>query len=157
VDVADYAIEMNERFQRAIASVDGPVQGLPHDVAVERLRDAMRRQDVFMSPDVVRRAARQLSDPWRPVRHPVMAWREVRARAADTEGVRLETEASELSRRVEVVADETGFDWCSIQSRRTVDGQEHVVLIEPWSASRAKRIVKAAAPIPVQVRPRTAG
>lgn len=153
VHVDDYAAEVNRRFQRAVSSVKHEVRGLPHDAAVARLVEAMRQHDVFMPAELVRDVARQLSDPWWHLRHPLRAWREMRVRRPDTEGARLEAEANELSRRVESVADAAGLDYYSIRSRRTVDGQEHVVLVHPWSASLARRIVDAAAPIPVDVRP----
>lgn len=154
MDLESRAVEVRESFQRAVDAVRNDVKGLPHDAATERLLDAMRREDVYMPRQVVSGVARGLSDPWWNFRHPFRAWREMRHHEADSEGDRMQVEADELSHRISMLADLRSF-FLSIQSRRTIDGQTHVVYIEPWSASMAQRIVDAAAPIPVDVRPAT--
>lgn len=155
MDAESRLIEVVERFQRAIADVRNDVRGLPFDIATARLLDAMRHHDVYMPHDVVRRTARHLSDPWWPIRHPFTAWREARPSMADTEGENFKAEADELSRRVDMFADRRELNSLSVQSRRTLDAVTHVVCIDPWSSSMARRIVEVAAPITVDVRPAT--
>ncbi|MFN3602843.1 MAG: hypothetical protein ACK4UY_15785 [Dietzia sp.] len=142
--------EAIERIRAAVASVKSDVRGLSQADAEGRLVSALRQHDAFLSRASVRVLARDLRDPWWARRHPVKAFRQTRQLFAepDLESGGSEAEADELSRRLREFQGVEG-----VSSRRTMDGMEHVVTIDPWSDELADRVRHAAAPTEVIVRP----
>ncbi|HET8603276.1 MAG TPA: hypothetical protein VFM09_05050 [Marmoricola sp.] len=143
-----------ERLRTAIDSVKGELRGVPHAKAIERLQDALRRNNAFVPEETVVRLARLMSDPWWPVRHPLQALRPHAHRGAPhVDDERYARQAEELSIRLERILESEPLDSYAISSRRTVDGMTHVVEIRPWSDPLAERIRAGAAPIAVTVQP----
>lgn len=145
-----FADQEAERLRAALESVRHDLRGLPHASAIERLKDALRRHDVFLSEDTVSRLATLMSDPWWPVRHPLSALSTVlrRRTTVDVESMRYARQAEQLSTRLDHLLELETLESFSISSRRTIDGMTHVVAIRPWSDRAAERIRAAAAPIP---------
>jgi hypothetical protein len=140
------------RIQRAIALVRSEMRGLPDEVAIERLRQALIGEAAYLSPHTLRTVARSLSDPWWPVRHPLRAWRDARTPEPDVEGEILSAEDAALEALFEDVFAHR-LSYISRRSRRTFAGVRHQVTIHPWSESIAREIEDAAAPIRVEVLP----
>lgn len=143
-------------IRAAVDSVKSEVRGLPREEAKARLLAALRQHEAFLPMAEVDSLARQLSDPWSPLRHPVRAIRQIRreAREPDPESVRSQAEADDLGTRLEDLHSAEGLETLSISSTRTFDGMVHVVTIHPWSETTAARIRHRAAPIPVTVKGR---
>lgn len=144
-------------LRAALDSVRKEIRGLPPDRAEEVLTAALRDRDAYFDPHAVRVLARQMSDPWWALRHPLQARRSLRTAddGPDQESARLAAESEGLSRRLEGV--DFRLDQMKVTSRRTFTGVVHTVSIAPWSAEAAERIRVLAHPIPVTVRPLATG
>jgi hypothetical protein len=136
-------------IKSAIDEVQRDSRGLPVAVVEARLVSALRKRDAFLPIKHVRCLARDMADPWWPVKHPVQAMREVRSHrtSTDPDSTRLEAEADHLEQRFDLVDQVT-----EMSSRRTFDGIVHEVTIDPWSPRLAARIHRLASPIRVVVK-----
>jgi hypothetical protein len=139
------------RIVAATDAVKSDARGLTAELVEARLVAALRERDAFLPMATVRRIARQMSDPWWTVKHPLRAWREARRerQGPDLESARDEAEADELSQRLGGV---TGVE--VVRSAMTFDGMVHVVTIHPWSDEIANRVRALASPVRVTVEPR---
>jgi hypothetical protein len=146
---------LGERIHAAIESIRKDVRGLPLDQAEEQFVAALRRHDAFLPPATVRRLAREFSDPWWSVRHPLKAVRQARSEDAepDLEARRCEAETDRLHERLCASEICTKLRSFSVSSTRTFDGMVYEITIDPWTSDMASRIRELAAPTPVTVNP----
>ncbi len=142
--------EYGRHVRAAIDSVRAS-RGLSQAAVEEHLRTALERREVTLPQRTVQGLARDISDPWWPLKHPVQLAREFRGRKrVDPESARCEAEAADLGTRLEGLLEVE-----EIASRRTLDGIVHEVTLDPWSKELADRVHRFASPIKVNVKPRT--
>lgn len=117
----------------------------------------LRARDVFMGPDEIHLEARRIADPGWARKDPTTLKRllaEISSPAKAREEAALEAQWDRVSERLDKALDSM---WrlrrSSVTSHRTIDGVTFEVRIDPWSARRAKKLQRLAAPMPVTVRP----
>ncbi len=142
--------------QAAIAAVEASGRGRPvHTLEAELVRE-MRANRLFMPPEEINLLARQISDPNWAVKHPWTARRlfaEMR-RAVDAKESALQEESDRTLGRIQQALESMRrLRRSAIFSRRTVDGVDVEIRIDPWSRRRARKLQGVAAPVAVSVVP----
>jgi len=147
-----------EALRHAIAAVAAAGRGRPVDEIETALIRELRALRLHMPPEEIHVLALQISDPAWPLKHP-HRWRRL-TRATTNAAAREAAVADEIDRAVARLADALDslrrLHQSSISARRTMDGVDYVISIDPWTARRARKLQRIAAPTVITVRPYTA-
>lgn len=148
---ADLAAE-----QAAIAAVEASGRGRPVDKIEAELDREMRAKRLFLPQEEINLLANQISDPNWALKHPWTARRlfaEMR-RAVDAQESAFQQEWDRtLGRLQQALESMRRLRRSAISSRRTVDGVDVEIRIDPWSRRRARKLQGIAAPAVVSVVP----
>ena len=156
-DLAAFAEADVAATQAAIDAVEATMSGRDVPEIEAQLVRELRARDVFMGRHEIHIEARRIADPdW--ARKDPAALRQLLAEMGSPgkgrEEAALEAHWDRACERLDKALDSM---WrlrrSSVSSHRTVDGVTFDVRIDPWSARRAKRLQRAAAPMSVTVRP----
>jgi hypothetical protein len=143
--------EAEHRAMAAAAAGPGVAVSEIEAVLIRELRD----RGGFMPPEEIHAIALQICDPAWPIKHPLQ-WKRLTQgtpEAADGEAA----VAAEIDRTVARLNDAVdslrGMRRFEVSARRTVDGVDYEIRIDRWSARRARKLQRIAAPTAVTVRP----
>ena len=139
-----------------VAAVEELGRGRPVQQVETLLVDELRRRRVFMPPEQIHLEARHISDPEWAQNDPEALLRVLveLSRRPSLEDHAIEREWEATEERLEAALDSMWrLKQVSLFSRRTIDGVEFEIQIEPWSARRAKKLQRVGFPAVVTVRP----
>ena len=143
-------------LKAAIATVKASGRGQPVDEVEAGLVRELRARRLFLPSELINLLARDIADPVWAWRHP---WAARRRMAATMSAVDAQESAiqDEWDLTLERLQKATEAMWrlrrSRISSRRTLDGFEVEIRIDPWSRRRAKKLLGIAAPTVVTVLP----
>ena len=143
--------------EAVVAAVEAWGRGRPVAEIEAGLVRELRARREFMAPDEINIEARRISDPNWAVKNPEMARRlfaEMRSpetRAAES-AFRQQWERT-TERLAEAADSMRRVRRSTVSSRRTMDGVEFEIRIDPWSRRRALKLQRIAAPAVVLVKP----
>ena len=143
-------------LEASIAAVDSAGRGQPVDQVEAGLVRELRARRLFVPPAEIKILARGISDPWWALKHPWPARRRFAAMrsAAEAEESAFQDDWDRTLERLQRAIDAM---WrmrrSRISSRRTLDGLDVEIRIDPWSARRARKLQRIAAPTVVTVVP----
>jgi hypothetical protein len=140
----------------SIAAAEASGRGQPVDEVEAGLVRELRARRLFIPPELINLLARDIADPVWDLRHPWAARRRLTATmsAVDAHESAIQDEWDLTLERLQKA---TEAMWrlrrSRISSRRTLDGFEVEIRIDPWSRRRAKKLQGIAAPTVVMVVP----
>jgi hypothetical protein len=143
-------------LKAAIATVKVSGRGQAVDEVGAGLVRELRARRLFMPPELINLLARDIADPVWALRRPWAARRRLAATmsAMDAHESAIQDEWDLTLERLEQATEAL---WrlrrSRISSRRTLDGFEVEIRIDPWSRRRAKKLQGIAAPTVVRVVP----
>ena len=143
-------------LEASIAAVKTSGRGRPVDEVEAGLVRELRARRVFMPPEEINLWARGISDPVCALKHPWAARHQFAAMrsAGDADESAF---LDEWDRTLELLQNAMETMWrlrrSRISSRRTLDGIDVEIRIDPWSRRRAWKLRRIAAPTVVTVRP----
>jgi hypothetical protein len=142
-------------LKAAIAAVKATGRRQPVDEVEAGLVRELRARRLFMPPAEIKLLAQDISDPIWALRHPRAARRRFDAmRSAEDAESAFQDEWDRTLERLQKAMDTMWrLRWSRISSRRTIDGLEVEIRIDPWSPRRARKLQEIAAPMAVTVVP----
>ena len=146
-----------EALGAALRAVEESMKGQPvHDVE-DRLIDELRARGAFMRLEEIQHHALVISDPEWAIRNPEGLENRL-AGIHDPDRAQQEAEVeAQLGHTVIRLSKIVESMWrvrrTAVSARRTMDGVEFEIRIDPWSRRRAAKLTRAAAPAAVSVVP----
>jgi hypothetical protein len=140
----------------AVAALEGWGRGRPVQEVEVALANELRRRGSFMPPEQIHLEARYLTDPEWAQKDPEAVQRVLddMSRPPSAEDQALEREWEATEERLEAALESMWrLKEVAMFSRRTIDGVEFEIQIDPWSARRAKKLQRIGSPAVVTVRP----
>ena len=139
-----------EALGAALRAVEEAMNGQPVPDVEVRLIDELRSRGVFMSREEIQHHALLISDPEWATRDPeglenLLAGIHDPVRAQEEAEVEAQL-ARTLVRLAKIVDSMWKVCRTAVSARRTMDGVEFEIRIDPWSQRRAARLKRAAAP-----------